>query len=411
MRRRTLHSTSIVRSYNASAVLQTLHRVGSCSRSQLTELTRMSPATVSRITAQLIQKGIIVEERIGESTGGRPPVLLRLDYEKLSVIGVRLLRDEVSLGLFDLHGHALHKVSYVPYDLDPDFLLRELGSHIDEMLASGSVPADSHVLGLGVAVAGVVRSEEGIVVRSVNLGWRDVPIAERLEGSLDMTVFVENDANAGALAEVWFGGRTDEGDAESLMFVKTDTGVGAGLLLDQQLIAGARGMVGEIGHIPIVPGGHRCRCGQDGCLETYMYMPDVLGRYATLAGHSIDKHTFFDSGTKGDPIASRLIDEAQAALTLTLSAAAALLDLDKIVVDGAWGSFDHGFLQAIEERVKATIQSTGLEKTIAVRPSRLGDDGDLLGAVGLVSNRLFSPPGMLSNVDGLQQLTDQMGRG
>lgn len=411
MRRRTLHSTSIVRSYNAAAVLQTLHRVGSCSRSELTELTRMSPATVSRITAQLIEKGIIIEERVGESTGGRPPVLLRLDYEKLCIVGVRLLRDEVSLGLFDLHGQALHKVSYVPYDLDPQFLLRELRTRIDEMLALSGGPMGNHVLGLGVAVAGVVRSGEGVVVRSVHLGWRDVAIARQLERLLGLPVFVENDANAGALAEMWFGEHGGEDDVTSFMFVKTDTGVGAGLLLEQQLLSGTRGMVGEIGHIPIVPDGHLCRCGQRGCLETYMYMPDVLGRYEELSGVAVDKQTFFDSGTKGDPVAATLIHEAREALTFALSAAAALLDLDKIVVDGGWGAFDPAFLQTIEKQVRATIQSTGLDKTITVRPSGLGDDGDLLGAVGLVSNRLFSPPGVLSNVDDLQQLTDPIARG
>lgn len=408
MRRRTLNSTSIVRSYNVAAILQTLHRTGSCSRSELTELTRMSPATVSRITAQLIQQGIIIEERLGMSTGGRPPVLLRLDYEKLCVVGIRLLRDQVSLGIFDLHGRPIHKTSYVPYGLDPDFLIRELHGRIDELLSASDIRASSHVLGLGLAVAGVVRREDGSVVRSVNLGWRDVPLAERLEGLLDVPVFVENDANAGALAEVWFGGADDAGN---VMYVKTDMGVGAGIIFEQQLITGPRGMVGEIGHIPIVANGHVCRCGQRGCLETYMYMPDVLGRYGAKTRRHIDKLTFFDSATKGDEAAVDLIQEAKGALTLTLSAAAAMLDLDKVIIDGIWGQFRPQFLRGIEAEVRATIQRTGLDKTITVQPSGLGEDSDVLGAVGLVSHRLFSPPDVLTGVNNVQQLTTQLSPG
>src|SRR5690625_3301652 len=123
MRRRTLSSTSVVRSYNVAAVLQTLHRAGSCSRAGLTELTRMSPSTVSRTKAPLINRGIIVEERPGTSAPGRPPVMLRLDSETLYVIGVLSLRDRVSLGTFDLNGQALHKHTSGPYALDPEFLI------------------------------------------------------------------------------------------------------------------------------------------------------------------------------------------------------------------------------------------------------------------------------------------------
>lgn len=397
MRRRTLSSTSVVRSYNVAAVLQTLHRAGSCSRSELTELTRMSPSTVSRITAQLIKRGIIVEERLGTSTGGRPPVMLRLDYEKLCVIGVRLMRDTVSLGIFDLNGRPVRKVSYAPYGWDPEFLIRELHERIDELLTDAGVRKRSHVLGVGLAVAGVVRSDDGTVVRSVNLGWRDVPVARMLEEALGLPVLVENDANAGALAEMWFGGA---GDGGNVMYVKTDAGVGAGIVFEQQLVTGPRGMAGEIGHIPFVADGHPCRCGQRGCLETYVSMPDVLRRYAAAAGRSVDKQIFFDSAKKGDAAAVLLIEEAKSTLTLALTAAAAMLDLDQIIVDGVWGRFSPEFLSGVQAGVQQAMKRTGLDKQVAVQPSRLGEDSDLLGAVGLVTNRLFSPPDVLTAESG-----------
>lgn len=409
MRRRTLSSTSVVRSYNVAAVLQTLHRAGSCSRSELTELTRMSPSTVSRITAQLIKRGIIIEERLGTSSGGRPPIILRLDYEKLYVIGIRLLRDRVSLGIFDLNGRSIHTMSYVPYGLDPEFLTRELHGRVDELLTEGGIRSGSHVLGVGVAVAGVVRSEDGTVMRSVNLGWRDVPISQLLEEVLQLPVFVENDANAGALAEVWFGGA---GDVGNVMYLKTDAGVGSGIVFEQQLVTGPRGMAGEIGHVPFVADGHACRCGQRGCLETYVSMPDVLRRYEARTGRAIDKPTFFDIATKGDAVADGLVDEAKATLTLALTAATAMLDLDMVIVDGVWGRFSSEFLNEIQSNVQQAMKSTGLDKVVAVKPSELGEDSDLLGAVGLVTNRLFSPPDVLTGgPTDIEQLAAKVDRG
>lgn len=364
----------------------------------------MSPATVSRITAQLIEQGIVVEERIGLSTGGRPPVMLKLDYEKLCIIGIRLMRDQVSLGVFDLNGQPIYRSSYIPYGLDPDFFIRELHDRTEDMLTASGLRPDTHVLGVGLAVAGVVRGEQGVVVRSVNLGWRDVPIAERLEHLLGLPVFVENDANAGALAELWFG----QASQGNVMYVKTDNGVGAGIILEEQLLTGPRGMVGEIGHIPIVANGHPCRCGQRGCLETYVYLPEVLRRYAVETGREADEATFFDSAKKGEAAAVTLLREAEHALTVAFAATTALLDLDAIIVEGAWCRYDDQFLHRIETDVKATIERTGLDKPMAVRPSGLGEDSDLLGAVGLVSDRLFNPSDVLTSANNMHPLAAQM---
>src|SRR5690606_8821726 len=150
----------------------------------LTELTRTSRSTVSRITAQLIKPGISGAERLGTSTGGRPAAMLRLGYATLYVIGARLMRAPATWGIFGLNGRPVRAIPFAPYGLDPEFLIRELHERIDELLADAGVRKRSHVLGVGLAVAGVVRSDGGTVVRSVNLGWRDVPVARMLEEAL-----------------------------------------------------------------------------------------------------------------------------------------------------------------------------------------------------------------------------------
>lgn len=379
--------TAVLRSLNAAAILRTLHKEGACSRARLTRLTGMSAATVSRIVGQLIERGVVVEVRRGESTGGRRPVLLQIADAKLYAIGAQLQRDSVSCLLTDLRGQPLGRRVYPPFDLEPDGLIRELARQVAGLIHEANVDR-RRILGVGVGVAGVVDSARGAVVRSVNLGWRSVPAAAMLERLLDLPVVVENDANAAAMAELWFGPAPRK---DSLMFLKTQAGVGAGILVSGRLISGPRGMAGEIGHLTVVEGGHPCRCGEAGCLETYVNVQDVLDRYRQRTGAPVDKEGFFGRARDGDPVAHRLVDEAAFALAHVVTYAGMLLDLDLVVIGGVWGRLGPEFLAAIEAHHQAAVRRTGLTKSMEVRGASLGDDAELLGAIGFVVDRWLGP--------------------
>lgn len=381
-------NTRSIRSYNTALVLRELHRKGACSRVQLAHITKLSPATVSRIVSELLATGVVYEERLGESTGGRKPVILRLDHDKLFVVGVQVHRSLVAIAIADLNGTLLHKRVYQPWALDPQLLLAEVAHNIQGLLKEACIDREEQLLGVGVAISGIVDSEHGVMVQSINLGWRNVPIGEILASRLHLPVFVENDANAGALAEMWFGGARGVG---SFLYLLTEAGVGSGLVLNHRLVTGSRGMAGEIGHIPVMPNGHRCRCGQRGCLETYVYLSDVFARYKERSGRSIDKPTFFDTEKNRDRIVGQLAREAEAALALAITFPVALLDLDAVIIGGVWGESE-----AARERIQAAcrgcLERMGIRKQVQVLGSGLGQESDLLGAVGLVIDRCFSLP-------------------
>lgn len=388
-RRGSLSSTRLIRSFNVVSVLQTLYREGGCSRASITEATRMSPATVTRIVAELTKQGVVTEQRVAESTGGRRPVILQLDYDRLYVVGIQLLRDRVALAVSDVRGAIRQRREFTPYSLEPGRLVDELAREAQLLLANAQVGRE-RILGVGLAISGIVDSERGVLVRSVNLGWREVDVAEALGAALGFRVLVENDANAAALAESWFGCARD---ASSLIYIKTGTGVGAGVVCEGTLVTGPRGMAGEIGHVPFDQGGHACRCGQRGCLETYLYAYDVTRRFEAETGqHLSELGQLFDMARDGHPVARRLVDEGAGALATAASFAGGLLDLDMVVIGGAWGSLGPEFLQTVRERCQLTLERSGLNKTLDVRGSQLGEDSDLLGAVGLVINRWFTPP-------------------
>ncbi len=387
--RRSLSSTRLIRSFNVVSVLQTLHREGACSKARIAEITSMSPATVTRIISELAEQGLVSEYRVAESTGGRKPVIFGLNYDKLYVVGIQLVRDRVALGLGDLKGKILTKRSFRPYSLEPEDLVVELSKEFELLLAMNGVNRE-HILGSGLAISGVVNAETGNLVRSVNLGWRDVQISEALEATLGFPMVVENDANAAALAELWFGCAKD---VSSFMYLKTDTGVGAGIVCGGGLMAGPRGMAGEIGHIPVIDDGRECVCGQRGCLETYLYAQGLLRRYEAETGvHLEDARDFFERVASDDPAARGMMDEAARALAAVASFAATALDLDLVVVGGLWGELGGRFCDPVEERCNYVIERSGLPKTLKVRGSALGEDSDILGAMGIVTNRWFTPP-------------------
>lgn len=387
--RLSLSSTRLIRSFNAVSVLQTLYKEGSATRARLTEVTQMSPATITRIITELTEQGVITEERIGESNGGRRPVIFRLNNDKLYVAGVQILRDRVALAISDIRGRLAIKKVFQQYSLEPDSLIKEIANEFEMMLASSKVDKE-YILGVGLAISGIVDSENGVLLHSVNLGWHEVRIAELMEKALGLQVFVENDANAAALAEIWLGAAKD---VSSMMYLKTASGVGAGIIYERRLLTGARGMAGEIGHIPLIPGGHQCRCGQHGCLETYLYLPDVIHRYEQAREGTLETpDQLFSKAASGDPLARTIVEEAGYALATTISFAEVFLDLEMIVIGGVWGGLGDEFMNQIKDRLQIYLERGGLSKNVAIVGSALGEDSDLLGAVGLVINQWFTPP-------------------
>lgn len=386
---KVLNSTRLIRSANAVSVLRTLYAHGDLSRTRLAGLTKMSPATITRITAELTAKGLIAEVGREASQGGRKAILLHLNDRRICAGGLQILRDRVDLALADLRGEILVKRSFRPYSLEPPEMVREIAREFHLLLADSGTPGEN-VLGVGAAVTGIVDSAQGMLLRSTALGWRMVPVAGLLEEALGFPATVENDANAAALAEVWFGRGKD---VSSLLFITTDRGVGMGIIQEGRLLGGARGMAGEIGHIPLSPDGHPCRCGQRGCLETYLFLPDVLRRYRELGGEETgDGGILFARARAGEPAATQVVEASARALGTVASFAAGLLDPDLIVIGGLWGRLAPDFLVQAGLYCREALAGGGLPSSAPLVGSGLGEDVDLRGAIGLVVNRWFTPP-------------------
>ena len=245
--------------------------------------------------------------------------------------------------------------------------LAELTTRVTEQ----ALGKDLRPVGTTVAVPGLVGRDRGTVLRAPNLGWEDVPVA----AALGAGTVVENEANLGALAELWLGGHRGLAD---FVHVSAEIGIGAAVVVEGRLFRGARGFAGELGHVPVQPNGPLCSCGATGCLETY------AGEEALLRAAGIGIGTGRGAALRaaadaGDPRALRALEEAGAALGVALSGAVNLLDPQAVVVGGPLADLAPWLLPGVRRELAARVTDRQWRPEDVVI-STLGHDGVLRGA-------------------------------
>ena len=257
-----------------------------------------------------------------------------------------------------------------PRTEDPEELLASLIAIAKASVHEEGAPID----GIGVGCGGPMRWPEGIVSPLHIAAWRDFPLRERLAKAFGVPCAVDNDAKAFALGEHWLGaGR----GARALLGVVVSTGVGAGIVIDGTLVHGAGGQAGHVGHVIADPDGPECDCGAHGCVEA-IASGDALARRGGAAPEAIAERA-----RKGDAEAERLYREAGRALARGIASAAALLDLDRVVIGGgvalgAWDLLEAPFVAELSARAHLSFT-----RDLSVLPSALGHRAALLGAAKL----------------------------
>jgi len=345
------------RRHNLSLVLQLLYSVGPMSRADLARRLGMSKVTVSDLVAELVKSGHAVE--LGPSDRvrpGKPATLVDVNRTGLQAIGIDLAAHEVlRAAVLDLDGNILARSERPIGAGTGEAITRRVLELVDEIVAAATKP----ILGIGVATPGIVAAG-GVVDTAPNLGWRDVPLRDLIAEATGLPVFVVNDADAAVHADYTLG---DGGD--DLVLVRIGRGVGCGLIVGGQRVRGAHFAAGEIGHVTVgTDGGHVCRCGKTGCLETWVSAPR-LERALTTAGD--------DSPLR----------EAGERLGIALAPVVAVLDLAEVVLSGPGHLLDGPLRDSVEQTLHDRLLVRP-ESGLRVRIARDAEDIVLRGAAVLV---------------------------
>ncbi len=255
---------ALVKEINTSIVLDTIIREKLISRASISNSSGLNKGTVSSLVQELIDRHLVYETGIGESSGGRKPVMLRFQHQAGYAIGVDLGVNYVQTILTDLSGNLV-KEQITTYH---SATVQEIIRHIEHAIANlmPFVPESPYgVVGIGIGIPGIVDSA-GLILFAPNLGWRDINLQAVIQERFQLPVHVDNEANAGAIGEQQYGaGR----HAKDLVYLSVGIGIGAGIMIDGDIYRGASGYSGEIGHMTINADGKPCRCGNHGCWELY----------------------------------------------------------------------------------------------------------------------------------------------
>ena len=291
-------SLESLRELNRLRVVETLRERGTASRAEIARVTGLSRSTVSSLVADLQANGLVVEysdpDAPASMATGRPPTLLSLDRSAGAVVGIDFGHDRIHAAVSDLSRTVLAE-AIRPEDVDHDAegSLDTAAELVDELLAETGL-GHGDVIGVGMALSGPIDHDRGAVRPTAILpGWEGLAVAAEMSRRLgDLPVHLDNDANLGALAEVTLGAARD---ARNAVYVMISSGIGAGLIIDGRPYRGGGGMAGEIGHVLVDETGPICRCGNRGCLETFISGPaltdllrrsrgEVAGRRTTSCG-------------------------------------------------------------------------------------------------------------------------------
>lgn len=252
-----------------------IYKNGPVSKSALLELAGMKPSTCARLTEELLLHGLIVESGLGESSGGRKPLMYSIKADFSCVIGVDLSRLHVKIVLMDL-SLAVKDEARLPVESDstPDLIIRFIQDSIENMLHKHQIDL-ARILGIGIGAVGPLDRKQGVIINPLHFPgtkWENIPIVRMLQDRFPTLVMLDNGANTAVLGEYWSGLWKE---VDSVVYNLTGIGIRCGVLTNGQVVRGPVDMEGTYGHMVVDLHGRKCSCGQYGCLEAYCTIPAI----------------------------------------------------------------------------------------------------------------------------------------
>lgn len=378
-----------MKSLNRSIILNKIRTDSPISRAQIAKDTKLTPPTVSSNVKALIEQGIVVESELGVSQGGRKPTMLLINNDGFFVVGVDVGPQMINCVLTDLAGNIIVRTSNeLHMSITNIEFLDILKNCIGMVLSNSSIQLDK-VIGIGVAMHGVVEVDTGVSLFAPNLGLTNIPIKEELERVFDLEVKVENDARVMALGESWFG---DHGKVDQMLAVNLGRGVGAGIVLDGKLFHGAQDIAGEIGHMTIDIHGELCECGNRGCLQT-LTTGSAISKLAKQA-LSVDNQyegdlslltaeKVYELACSGNEVCIAVLKNTGNTIGIGLTNLIHIINPSKIVLGGGVMKSSQFLVPAIDAAIEQRAL-TPMAKQTKVAVSKLGDDATIIGAIALI---------------------------
>jgi predicted NBD/HSP70 family sugar kinase len=368
--------SNTIRNINRQIVLNYVREREPISRAEIAKQTELQRSTVSAIVDSLVTEGFIKEIGVGESSGGRKPTLLQLRKDQPVAVGVDITPTTTSVALANLAGEILEQQSF---QTSPDS--EKTFEQIIKRLLKIKSKLKSDSVEIGVSVPGLVDAATGIVSYVPYFQWKHWNLKQKIERAAELPVVIDNDANAIALAELWFGGL--EHTVKNFVSVLVAEGIGTGIIFDGQIYRGNQGAAGEFGHM-VVGSKNKvvCSCGSTQCWEAFASNKATLARFNDLTDHKAENiEEVFSLALEQNAEALKIVNETTRYLALGIVNLIVGLSPEIIVISGKitriWSLIERQLLETVETNIRQKLPE------IQIKASTLGEQPTLQGAISL----------------------------
>ncbi len=383
----------LLKNINEQIVLNLIHKHKLISGAELANITGMQASTIAKLLKSLEAKSLILNRGKGESTykGGKRPFLWSLNNEVGYVIGIDLEINQTIGVLLDFEGNKIYNNHYTNRPIASPDDLADMVMHIVKDLTGSKDVELSNLLGLGVGIAGIVNTEQGIIVTTDLLPQTSIPLREMLEDYYDFPIFVENNANAAAMGEKWLG-RGKDIENFIITVVDIDRGVGGlgiGLVLRNELFYGAKFAAGEL-NFSLTPLDVELRSQQSRLVEGH-----ILSNYIDSLD-KLDIHTLIDAAKKDDKFALDYFKRLGYQVGREISCAVGLINPEMVIIEGEVAELGKLITEPIKSAIDLEVHDIS-SSSLEIEPGIHGRYSVSIGAASIILNDIFRMPSVISN--------------
>jgi predicted NBD/HSP70 family sugar kinase len=385
------------------SIIQTLRNKGAVSRIELSRLTALSRATISQAIAELIGVGLVQETDSRHSTGGRPATLLELTPYSNVVIGADYSNQHLTLGAFDLLGNVVQDEIIPVNQNTPECIIQTLAEHMDSFISTLNMKP---IPLIGLGLPGLANINRGYIMSSPHFpGWNDVDITGEVMKAIGWPALVLNRHRARGLAECRFGAGKDYNESIYIGIGSgIAAGVAAGIFSNRQLVLGATGGAGEIGHLTVEPDGPLCPCGNYGCLEQLATGPAMereirmllrSGKLSSINNEdpynllNINAEMIGKHAEAGDPLCKEIVENAARYLGIVMANLINTLNPEAIILGGAIPSYSNHYVATATQVMRQRAMGA-LASNVVVKTSTFKEIGGALGAANFALDQKMS---------------------
>lgn len=389
MKELRIGNKDLIKDINIYLVLNEIRKNSPISRAEISKNTGLAQSTITNIVNQLIKYSLVTIIGDGESTGGRKPIKLALNYNYGFSIAIKVETNHFIFSLCDLEPKIVEtrSVSFPknsPYDEVDELFMDALTEVYEEANKKNNT-----ILGIGVTLSGIVDKNKDSQVNSSLLGWYDFDIKERIEKRFNVDVVVENDVNCFTQYH------NDKGlgkDLSNFICITVGEGIGSGIIINEELYRGYFGGAGEFGHQIIHPEGKNCYCGQKGCLEMYSSEDALIKEIDELTGQSYSYEDIFVKNKISEDVVLQALNKTFKHLSYGIINLIMQLNPQEIILGLKSELYQYDILSIINKYVEENWFNIRGHINTSVRISELTDDRFILGVASMVVEEIMKNP-------------------